>query len=292
MLLHFVARSHAVLFAPMICLTLMFGPTQDSTAQAVQPIANDAVTPVSAILCNNMKLHHVLGPHAPVGCDRLKLVKFSYAGFDKALHDDGEIVVMDATATHVSDIFKALRNNRFPIAKAKLMNAYDGDDDASMADNNTSAFNDRKVADSASISLHAYGLAIDVNPVQNPYITRFDNGFRFHPPAGVEYANRMQDRPWKKFRPGMAEEIVDIFADNGFLVWGGYWDNPIDYQHFQVGRKMAERLAGATPVEAQSIFDGLIERYRNCRRESLGKAESSRTACIMKADPTAGASRN
>jgi hypothetical protein len=235
-----------------------------------------------------MKLHHVLGQNPPVGCERLKLVKFAYVGFDRALHEDGEIVVMDAAAPHVLRILNALRDIRFPIAKASLMDRYEGNDDASMADNNTSAFNDRMITEGDAVSLHAYGLAIDINPVQNPYVVRAGKVLTFHPPAGAEYANRLNNRRWKEFRPGMAEAVIDVFADNGFLIWGGYWDNPIDFQHFQVGRKMAERLASVSAAEAEMIFNKLVERYRACRQSLARKAGSNRTDCIMAADPTGG----
>jgi len=230
-------------------------------------------------------MHHVLGESPPVGCDRLRLVKFMYLDFDGKSHVDGEMIVMDAAATHIVDIFRALFSRRFPIAQAKLMNAYEGNDDASMADNNTSAFNDRMITDADAISLHAYGLAVDINPVQNPYMKRSDDLFRFQPSAGANFANRMTFRPWKKVRPGMAETIVDVFANNGFLIWGGYWDDPIDYQHFQVGRQMAERLARTTPTEAEMIFNEMIERYRSCLQASQKTLDSGRIECIAIADP-------
>jgi len=248
----------------------------------------DIVAPVSAVLCEDMKLHHVLGSNPPVGCDRLRLVRFAYVGFDQQAHADGEIVVMDAAAPHVLRIFATLRELQFPIAKARLMNHYDGDDDASMRDNNTSAFNDRNIANGNLVSLHAYGLAIDINPVQNPYLVRSNGALTIAPAAGADYANRLDDRPWKSARPGMAENVIDVFVDNGFLIWGGYWDNPIDYQHFQVGRKMAERLASSSPTEAAAILNDVVKHYRDCRRPLSGKPGLGRTQCIMQADPTGG----
>src|SRR5262249_3289476 len=147
-------------------------------------------------------------------------------------------------------------------------NRYDGDDNSSMADNNTSAFNDRKTAFGNRLSLHAYGLAIDINPIQNPYLSRVADSIRALPRAGIAYANRRNDRPWKAVRPGMAESVIDVFADNGFVVWGGYWDNPIDYQHFAVSGGLVERLAQANPIEAEFMFKESVERYRKCRQSS------------------------
>jgi hypothetical protein len=247
------------------------------TAQA-EDAPTDVVVPISQSLCDDMKKHNVLKPGAPVDCGRLSLIKFAYVGFDGRVDGDGEIVVMDAAGENVLRIFARLRGMRFPIAKARLVNRYGGNDDASMADNNTSAFNARKVTGGNSPSLHAYGLAIDINPIQNPYVKRSGARLTFNPPAGIEYANRFNDRPGKKPRPGLAESIIDVFADEGFFIWGGYWDDPIDYQHFQVGRDLAERLAGLAPAQAQAAFAQQVERYRSCRRNM--PPESGRAKCI------------
>ena len=235
---------------------------------------------VSEGLCNDMRSHHVLKSNSQISCDRLRLVRFAYVGFDGKPHDDGEVVVLDAVAVHVARIFAALRDRGFPIAKASQMNKYEGDDDASMADNNTSAFNDRNIAGGNHISLHAFGLAIDLNPVQNPYVSRSGNLLRVQPAAGADYINRLNVRPARPMRPGMAEAIVDVFAEEGFLIWGGYWDEPIDYQHFEVGRKLAERLIAATPSDAEAIFEGVIRRYRNCLTQTKARGEAGRVSCI------------
>jgi D-alanyl-D-alanine carboxypeptidase len=224
-----------------------------------------------------MRKHNVIRAGAPVGCERLKLIKFSYLGFDGSIHGDGEIMVMDAAAENVLRIFTRLRDMRFPIAKIRLINHYDGDDDASIADNNTSAFNSRNVAGTNTLSLHAYGLAIDINPLQNPYVQLSGGKSTFSPPTGAAYANRLNGQPEKQLRSGMAESVIDVFADEGFSIWGGYWKNPIDYQHFQVSRSLAQQLAGLAPAQAKVVFAQHVERYRACRRQ--GGAESSRSNC-------------
>jgi hypothetical protein len=256
-------------------------PAQDRDA--------DAIVPISAASCEDMKAHHVLGPNAPVGCERLKLVKFSYIGFDGVKHDDGEMVVMDAVAPHVLRIFVTLRGMRFPIAKARSMNNFEGDDNASMRENNSSAFNDRNLTGGESLSLHAYGLAVDLNPVQNPFLARSGDALKIAPPAGAEYINRLSERPSKRARPGMAEAAVRTFADNGFLIWGGYWDEPIDYQHFQVSRKLAERLAKLRPSEAAEVFNRVVEVFRACQRKHPANA-MPRPSCVMAADPATNGS--
>jgi len=139
------------------------------------------VSPISKPFCEDMKNHKTLTGHGPVGCERLASVKFSYFGFDERVHDDGEMIVLDAVAARVGRIFDRLLVLRFPLAKAQPINRYDGDDDASMADNNTSSFNDRVVSGGASLSMHAYGLAIDLNPVQNPFLEGIGARTRTHP---------------------------------------------------------------------------------------------------------------
>lgn len=230
------------------------------------------IVPIGAALCDDMRSHNVMNPVSPLSCERLRLVAFPYVGFDDRVHGDGEIIVMDAAAEYVLRIFARLREMRFPIAKVRLMNHYNGNDSASTRDNNTSSFNARKSTGGSSLSMHAYGLAIDLNPIQNPYATRSDSGLRYMPHPGAAYANRSD------IRPGMAESVIDVFADQGFLVWGGYWRNPIDYQHFQVGRSMAARLAALPPAQAQAAFRQYVERYRACRRNSA--PGSSRMNCI------------
>jgi hypothetical protein len=107
----------------------------------------------------------------------------------------------------------------------QLVDVYSGDDDRSMAANNTSAFNCRKVAGTSKWSEHAYGRAIDVNPVQNPYVTRSG---KVSPATGKRWANRAQGLP------GMihsGDKTVKAFAAIGWK-WGGTWRGARDYQHF------------------------------------------------------------
>lgn len=236
-----------------------------------------SILPVTQALCDEMKKHNVIRTGAAIGCDRLKLIRFPYLGFDGGVHADGEIMVMDAAAENVLRIFTRLHDMRFPIAKARLINHYDGDDDASIADNNTSAFNSRNVAGTNTLSLHAYGLAIDLNPVQNPYVQRSGGELTFSPPAGATYANRHDGQREKQLQLGMAESVIDVFADEGFSIWGGYWKSAIDYQHFQVSRSLAQQLAGLAPAQAKAVFAQHVERHRDCRRQ--GGAQSSASNC-------------
>ena len=179
------------------------------------------IASISDLQCNDMKLHHVLNLDAPVGCDRLSLVSFDYVGYDGQIHHDGEIVVMDVAADYVLQIFATLRQHSFPIAKSRPMDSYDGDDNASMADNNTSAFNDRQIAGGGTLSLHAYGLAIDLNPLQNPpllsteclhhYLASAAGAARGNPPAPLHFMGRMASqysRPTIRLSPALIEACL------------------------------------------------------------------------------------
>jgi hypothetical protein len=243
-----------------------------SSMAAIRRESTLGVFPVTPALCAEMRSHHVMSSGAPVGCDRLRVVRFDYIGFDDLLHDDGEIMVMDAVADQVHDSFAALRKLEFRIERAQLINRYDGDDDRSMADNNTSAFNHRTVLGTRSLSMHAYGLAVDINPKHNPYVERGPQGrAAVYPPAGAKYLDRSKYAPEQRLRLGMAEAAIDVFADHGFLVWGGHWRNP-DYQHFQVSRMLAGKLARLPAREATALFARHVQAYRRCRAEGRSRA--------------------
>jgi hypothetical protein len=147
------------------------------------PALSAASISVDSASCDRMKANHVLSEGAPVACTQLRIVRFSYVDFEGHIHHDGEIMVMAAVADHVQTIFETLYQRRFPITKARLIDHYRGDDAAAMRDNNTSAFNHRAITDGGPPSLHAYGLAIDLNPVQNPYIQFNEQGQASYSPA-------------------------------------------------------------------------------------------------------------
>src|SRR5215469_3945513 len=263
------------------CIILSMLPVLVLTARAGEAQVG-TIVPVDHAMCDHMRQHNVIRANAVVGCERLSLIKFSYRGYDGQVRGDGEIMVMDAAAENVLRIFTKLREIGFPIAKARLIDHYDGSDDASIADNNTSAFNSRTVAGTNALSLHAYGLAIDINPVQNPYVQRSGAKLKFSPPASAAYADRLKGQPEKWLRLGMAEAVIDVFADEGFLIWGGTWTSAIDYQHFQVSRGLAQRLARLSPDEAKAVFRQQVERYRACRTK--GGPDSNRLKCVGLAD--------
>jgi hypothetical protein len=254
------------------CLALLMLP-HATTAQAA---LDDAA-------CARLQAAGVIDARAPVGCDRLAIVRIPYIDFSGVRHDDGELMVLAAVAPEVSQLFHQLYQRGFPLARVRLIEHYRGDDDASMRDNNTSAFNNRQITGGGPPSLHAYGLAIDINPLQNPFVQPDGQGrIRVSPPEATAYLNRLSTRPDKPVRPGMAEAVVGLFAHYGFTAWGGYWDNPIDYQHFQFSRGMAQKLAAASTSNARRIYLQELETYRACLKNGANLATGrTGTTCAL-----------
>ena len=164
-------------------------------------------------------------PGCPVPIRDLRLLTLDYRGFDGAVHR-GEMVVNKGVAADVVSVFRALFDARFPIRRMKLVDVYGGDDDRSMAADNTSAFNCRSATGHPGVwSEHSYGWAIDINPVENPYVS---SGGSVAPPAGARHANRSATAPGMIQGSGV---VVRAFAAVGWG-WGGSWQSIKDYQHF------------------------------------------------------------
>ncbi len=160
----------------------------------------------------------------PLSPERLRMLSLRYVDM-AGRADVGQLVVDAAIADEVVDIFSELYHWRFPIERMNTMDTYGADDDAAMADNNTSGFNCRPIAGTDRWSKHSYGRAIDINTRLNPYIRQG----AVSPPNGEKYADRSRSEP------GMLHEsdpAVRAFTDRGWT-WGGQWTEPIDYQHFE-----------------------------------------------------------
>ena len=206
--------------------------------------------------------HHVWSGDGPVGPERLSILTITYHDFNGETKTDGQMMVMDVIADTVLDIFKTLYEQTFPIQAIGLMDQFGGDDYAAMRANNTSCFNSRGVVEgmarNKSWSVHAYGLAIDINPVQNPmmdYDGAQGNKTVFYPEtSALHYFNRQNPLPDEDDRPGMVEPVVGIFKKHGFTNWGGDWDYMLDYHHFAVPRVIAEKLANSPFEQGIKIF--------------------------------------
>lgn len=163
-------------------------------------------------------------PGCPVPLADLRYVTVSHHDFDGGVAT-GELVVHADVAEGVVGVFRALFDAGYPIRLMRLVDDFGGSDDASMAADNTSAFNCRAITRGTGWSEHAYGRALDLNPRENPYV----RGSLVLPPEGVPFASRPQS-------PGVLhgdDVVVQAFAAAGWQ-WGGSWSSPTDYQHFSV----------------------------------------------------------
>lgn len=159
-----------------------------------------------------------------ISYNELSYLEVLHYGFDGETHQ-GELIVNKKVAEEVLQIFKELYEIQFPIEKMRVISHYNNSDEQSMADNNTSAFNFRMITNGHTPSNHAFGLAIDINPTINPYI--YKNTVL--PENAGEYIDRNQEVL------GLItadSEIYQIFKKYGWS-WGGDWDTPKDYQHFE-----------------------------------------------------------
>ena len=141
----------------------------------------------------------------------------------------GEIICNQAIAQDLVEIFYELYLAGYPLESVRLVDEYGGDDTLSMEHNNTSCFNFRVVDGTSSLSRHAYGLAIDINPLYNPYVTWPGGKQRVSPAAATPFADRSLDFPNKIDEDDLCYQL---FAERGFT-WGGHWRTMKDYQHFQ-----------------------------------------------------------
>ncbi|GAA2713806.1 M15 family metallopeptidase [Actinoplanes palleronii] len=161
----------------------------------------------------------------PVRISDLRRVELTHWGFDGVRHR-GELIVNQAVARSVVEVFHTLYSMRFPIRTMLPVDRFGADDNASMAADNTSGFNCRPITGSTSgFSVHSYGKAIDLNTLENPYV----KGTVVQPPAGKAFMNR------EKVRPGMikhGDPVWRAFTTHGFT-WGGDWTSLKDYQHFE-----------------------------------------------------------
>jgi D-alanyl-D-alanine carboxypeptidase len=162
----------------------------------------------------------------PVGLEDLRRITFKHWSFDGSV-TTGQVVVNAGVAVDIQRVLHELFDARFPIRSAKPIEVFGGDDDRSTLANNSSAFNCRVVTGGKSFSEHAWGRAIDINPVQNPYVR--SNGTVLDPNA-------------KRYlkRSALSESTGAITA-NGAVVkafkrigwtWGGTFGRVKDYQHF------------------------------------------------------------
>lgn len=164
----------------------------------------------------------------PVERKDLRYVHVMYVDF-AGRSSEGELVVNKLIADDILDIFKQLYKAQYPIERIALIDEYDGDDEQSMSDNNTSAFNFRTIAGTDIVSEHGMGLAVDVNPFYNPQVKETENGVEVSPEDAISYADRSGDFLYKIDHEDLCYKL---FTEHGFE-WGGDWETGKDYQHFE-----------------------------------------------------------
>jgi hypothetical protein len=161
----------------------------------------------------------------PVHHSKLRLLELTHWGFDGDVHR-GRLIVHRNEDRAILRVMKRLFKKRYPIRRMELIDRYGADDHRSMNADNTSAFNCRFVAGTTRWSMHAYGKAIDINPIENPYVS----GSHVSPPAGEPYADRSRDA---KGMIHAGDEVVKAFARKAGWEWGGSWPGTTkDFQHF------------------------------------------------------------
>lgn len=179
----------------------------------------DKLSAASRARMNGVSWH----PGCPVGMEQLRLLRVSYWGFDHRVHQ-GELVVNASAAASLSRAFGLLFDARFQIRQMRVVDDFGGDDERSMLADNTSAFSCREVPGTTVWSQHAYGLAVDVNPFENPEV----RDGTVDPPAAAAWADRTRSSP-AMISHGDAAWLS--FSAIGWP-WGGDWNSLKDYQHF------------------------------------------------------------
>ena len=210
------------LVAPFVMVVVVLNAAV-TTSEAATPPFVASISPIPAGI-----RHWMTGsswrPGCPVGLDDLRLVRLTYWGFDRRPHR-GRLVVHASTAHAIVRVFHAMFDARFPIRRMRLVDAYGANDKDSMRHDNTSGFNCRYRNGVCCVwSMHAYGKAIDIDPVENPEI----GDWGVSPPNGARYRDRSIHRRGMIFHGGA---VWRAFNSAGWG-WGGDWTWPVDYQHF------------------------------------------------------------
>ena len=193
------------------------------------PVA-ESIAPALAVTANNI-VSDEDAANLSISYDDLCYMQVLHYDFNGEIQI-GELICNRKIADDFMEIFHELYVNEYQIEKIRLVDEYGGDDTASMMDNNTSCFNYRVVDGTSSLSKHAIGCAIDINPFYNPYVVFNKNGSgeTYISPEGSEiYADRSQSFPHKIDENDLCYKL---FKEHGF-VWGGDWNSCKDYQHFQ-----------------------------------------------------------
>ena len=187
------------------------------------------ISPITVDIKERMLKGNSWRKGCPVPLKDLRYLRMTYKGFS-GTDLRGELIVHKDVSTEVTKIFEALYEAEYPIHKMRLVSDYKGNDWQSIEADNTSAFNCRNATGSKKWSKHSYGKAIDINPIENPYISR--KGYISHK-ASLVYKKRVHkdDTYADKAVLLKNDDVVKIFKKYGWK-WGGEWSGVKDYQHF------------------------------------------------------------
>ncbi|WP_444886160.1 M15 family metallopeptidase [Microbulbifer sp. JMSA008] len=300
--------SHYIIFALIVFVLIACGKDslRDITEQDFQPGAETGIFNVSQSECELMMYRKITTKESPVGCERLKKVVFDFyplpedSDIASALNSEhglknkndtnrqkGAIIVLDVVADNVLALFGELYQRQFPIKSAIPIEYFSKKERKTEDMNNSLAFDSRPITDGSKWSEHAYGVAIDINPMQNPYLYIDKSSKPILIPKNTKegYLNRAKYRAGKPVRAGMSEDVTSLFAMYGFAVWGGDWDVPIDYMHFQVGsRQFIEHLVALPIEQARLLFENYTSQLRQCfeHGKSISDVNFLRKYCVDK----------
>ena len=167
--------------------------------------------------------------YCPISLSDLRYIKLKYIGFDNKEHT-GELIVNKSIAKDIVSIFKKLYEARYPIKQMRLVSDFGASDFASIEADNTSAFNCRYVDGTHKWSNHTFGKAIDINPIENPYVSR--SGHTSHKKS-YQFVKRVRKNSSAAYKALILKNdyITKLFKAHGFR-WGGDWRCCKDYQHF------------------------------------------------------------
>jgi len=191
---------------------------------------NDAtVSSVSAEIKQRMIKGNSWRKGCPVSLNNLRYIQLKHLDF-RGKTVMGEMIVHKDVSSQVVDIFNQLYEIGYPVQKMKLVSEYKGNDWQSIESGNTSAFNCRNATGSKKWSKHSYGKAIDINPIENPYISRSG---RISHKASLSYRKRVHQKSTYADKAVLVkgDKAIQIFKSHGWL-WGGDWSGVKDYQHF------------------------------------------------------------
>lgn len=177
-------------------------------------------------------LQRIEGISYPSDCkvpiEELRYLRMLYYGFDGKCYV-GEMIVNTRIEEDTLEVFQELYEIEYPIEKMVLIDDYNGSDEESMIDNNSSSFNYRVIAGTTTLSNHSIGCAIDINPLYNPYVKEKDGTLIVSPVQGMPYVDRSAKNPYAIQK---GDKCCEIFEKHGFT-WGGDWESCKDYQHFE-----------------------------------------------------------